>query len=150
MDPGKDLLLLTTALSWYLGIVMFDSDYAFTVTNVITHGIPYLILVQWYRLQTAQHDPVAARPHWVKYVAIVWILAYAEEFVWDVGVWHERGWLFGTPQDWSAMHAWLVPLLAVPQITHYVLDGFIWRRKQVPAWNRVPACDEQGTHSPAR
>ncbi len=23
----------------------------------------------------------------------------------------------------------IVPLLAVPQITHYVLDGFIWRRR---------------------
>jgi hypothetical protein len=23
---------------------------------------------------------------------------------------------------------WLVPLLALPQSTHYVLDGFIWRR----------------------
>ena len=23
----------------------------------------------------------------------------------------------------------LVPLLAVPQLTHYVLDGFIWRRR---------------------
>ena len=26
----------------------------------------------------------------------------------------------------------LVPLLALPQITHYVLDGFIWRRKSNP------------------
>jgi hypothetical protein len=23
----------------------------------------------------------------------------------------------------------LVPLLAIPQLTHYVLDGFIWRKK---------------------
>jgi hypothetical protein len=22
-----------------------------------------------------------------------------------------------------------VPLLAVPQLTHYILDGFVWRRK---------------------
>jgi hypothetical protein len=26
----------------------------------------------------------------------------------------------------------LVPLLAVPQITHYVLDGFLWRRRSNP------------------
>ena len=27
---------------------------------------------------------------------------------------------------------YLVPLLALPQLTHYVLDGFIWRRKSNP------------------
>ncbi len=25
-----------------------------------------------------------------------------------------------------------MPLLAVPQVTHYVLDGFIWRRRESP------------------
>ncbi len=64
----------------------------------------------------------------MKYLAVLWLLAYAEEFLWDVGVWHERSWLFGSPQDWSAYHSVLLPILAVPQITHYVLDGFIWRR----------------------
>jgi hypothetical protein len=32
---------------------------------------------------------------------------------------------------------WLVPLLALPQLTHYVLDGVFWRRGQNPelrAW----------------
>jgi hypothetical protein len=28
-----------------------------------------------------------------------------------------------------ALLMWLVPLLALPQSTHYVLDGFIWRRR---------------------
>ena len=27
---------------------------------------------------------------------------------------------------------WLVPLLALPQLTHYVLDGVFWRRAQNP------------------
>jgi len=27
----------------------------------------------------------------------------------------------------SAARTLLVPLLAVPQLTHYVLDGFVWR-----------------------
>ena len=26
----------------------------------------------------------------------------------------------------------VVPLLAVPQITHYLLDGFLWRRRSNP------------------
>jgi hypothetical protein len=28
--------------------------------------------------------------------------------------------------DWKT---YLVPLLAVPQLTHYVLDGFVWKGK---------------------
>lgn len=31
--------------------------------------------------------------------------------------------------DNKATLAWLVPLLALPQLTHYALDGFIWRLK---------------------
>jgi hypothetical protein len=48
-------------------------------------------------------------------------------------VWHERAWLFGAEWDTSALKVVLVPLLALPQITHYVLDGFIWRRKSNPS-----------------
>jgi hypothetical protein len=34
---------------------------------------------------------------------------------------------------------WLVPLLALPQSTHYVLDGFIWRRKKdTPVSTNLP------------
>jgi hypothetical protein len=36
-NPGKDLLVLTTVICWYVGMVVFNSDFAFTVTNVITH-----------------------------------------------------------------------------------------------------------------
>ena len=152
-NPGKDLVVATTAILWFVGIVVFDSDYAFTVTNVVPHGIPYLVLVYWYGHQQRrsnaaeekqveekpmEQEPASGQPRWLKYMAVVWLMAYAEEFLWDVSVWHERSWLFGTPQDWSAYHAVLLPLLAVPQITHYVLDGFIWRRT-ADSSSRVPA-----------
>jgi hypothetical protein len=71
------------------------------------------------------------------FVAAVWILAFAEELLWDKCVWHERDWLFGT--GW-AVREWrwlLVPLLALPQFTHYVLDGIIWRRKANPTFTLV-------------
>src|SRR6185436_9824454 len=48
LNIGKDIVLATTAVCWYVGIVTFNSDYAFTVTNVIIHGVPYLVLVYWY------------------------------------------------------------------------------------------------------
>lgn len=131
-NPGKDLLVLTTATCWYVGIILLDSDFAFTVTNVITHGVPYIVLVYWVRYRSSTAPRARPRASWVQFLAILWVLAYAEEFLWDVGVWHERAWLFGTSQDWAAYHALLVPLLAVPQVTHYILDGFIWKRKVNP------------------
>ncbi|QEF97394.1 hypothetical protein Mal15_14340 [Stieleria maiorica] len=131
-NPGKDLVVATTALCWYIGIITFNSDYAFTVTNVIIHGIPYMVLVYWYHQSAAQSQQrplpgVAMRLS--RFVGLIWILAYVEELVWDRGVWHQREWLFGAPWNLQSVEVVLVPLLAVPQITHYVLDGFIWKRR---------------------
>ena len=135
-NPGKDLVVLTTAVCWYLGIVALDSDFAFTVTNVIIHGVPYMVLVYWVNVRAAssvsQNSPRAWWQHAVVFVATIWVLAYAEELLWDRTLWHERGYLFGSQWQVSGVEAFLVPLLAVPQITHYVLDGFIWRRRSNP------------------
>lgn len=127
--PGKDLVVASTAICWYLGIVYFNSDFAFTVTNVLIHGIPYIVLVHWYRRRWTK-ELTAARPawrDWSVYLATIWVLAYTEELLWDRGVWHERSWLFG--DGWNASQVLLVPLLAVPQLTHYILDGFLWKRR---------------------
>ena len=129
---GKDIVVATTALCWYLGIVVYDSDYAFTVTNVIIHGVPYIALVWWVRVRS---EPTpAARPfnRLVVILGVIWALAFVEELLWDRGVWRERGWLFGSGWNTSELRMFLVPLLAVPQLTHYILDGFIWRRRDNP------------------
>jgi len=139
-NPGKDLVVFTTALCWYVGIVAINSDYAFLVTNVVIHGIPYLVLVYWYgwvRQRPAPSRPSSHVRTIAIFVAVVWILAFAEELLWDRLVWHERSWLFGA--SWPA-YEWkwlLVPLLALPQLTHYVLDGFIWRRRANPGFTLV-------------
>jgi len=138
-NPGKDIVVLTTAVCWYAGIVAYNSDYAFTVTNVVIHGVPYMALVWWYARRRAPRAGATYRRlvRWpLVFLATLWLLAYAEELLWDRGVWHERAWLFGAAWDASAWKAWLVPALALPQITHYVLDGFIWRRKSNPILSR--------------
>ena len=134
-NPGKDIVVVTTAACWYAGIVAFNSDYAFTVTNVVIHGVPYMALVYFYaRARRAElgktYNLLARGP--VAFLLTLWALAYAEELLWDRGVWHERGWLFGAGFDASSWKLWLVPLLALPQATHYVLDGFVWRRRGNP------------------
>lgn len=132
---GKDIVVATTAVCWYVGIVAFNSDYAFTVTNVIIHGVPYFALIYFYARMRRESAGPAYRilsANWLVFLATLWALAYIEELFWHRGVWHERQWLFGPDWDIAAIKAYVVPLLAVPQLTHYVLDGFIWRRKNNP------------------
>ncbi|MGQ0542445.1 MAG: hypothetical protein ACT4O9_11440 [Blastocatellia bacterium] len=132
LNIGKDIVVATTAVCWYVGIVMFNSDYAFTVTNVIIHGVPYFALIYVYaKARSESTGPFyrAFSQNWVIFLTTLWALAYVEELFWNRGVWHEKNWLFGTNWDWTGWKVYLVPLLAVPQLTHYILDGFIWRRK---------------------
>jgi hypothetical protein len=136
LNPGKDIIIATTAVCWYVGIVAFNSDYAFTVTNVIIHGVPYFALVYWYsqqRRETATSFYKTLSSNWLVFLATLWLLAYTEELFWARGVWHERMWVFGAAEnggwDWSKISVFIVPLLALPQFTHYMLDGFLWKRK---------------------
>jgi hypothetical protein len=139
-NPGKDIVVLTTAICWYVGIVWFNSDYAFTVTNVIIHGVPYFALVFWYwrmRRPAAQRTPERVAGWLAVFFATLWLLAYVEELLWHRIIWHERGWLFGASWYVGGWEMVLVPLLTLPQLTHYILDGFIWKRRSNPDFNLV-------------
>ncbi len=142
----KNLLLLGTALSWWVGIVALDNDLAFTSANVLAHGIPYVALIWIYGRNQAALEPqkrlfgklTSARFFTFRmlplFVGILLLLAYAEEGLWDGLVWQEHTRLFAPFHLLPAVHSdtiltWLVPLLALPQLTHYALDGFIWRLK---------------------
>ncbi len=133
-NPGKDAVVATTAAAWLVGVVLFDSDYAFTVTNVFIHGIPYLALVYFDRRAKVERE--RAKPDLfsrvVFFVGLLWLIAYAEELAWDRTIWQERPWLFGPALEVGAWKALLVPLLALPQTTHYVLDAFLWKRRFEP------------------
>jgi hypothetical protein len=138
-NPGKDAVVATTALAWLVGVVLFDSDYAFTVTNVFIHGIPYIALVYFYR--RGQREATRAAPDLfsrvVFFVGLLWLIAYVEELAWDRSVWQERPWLFGQPWDVGTWKGLVVPLLALPQTTHYVLDAFLWKRRSNPEVARM-------------
>lgn len=148
VSTGKDLVIATTWLTWYVGIVVLDSDYAFTVTNVLVHGIPYLALVWRYgrgrfRGTAGALGRVFHARGWPLFLATLVAAAWLEEWGWDRFVWHERPVLFPGPDvaASAAALALLVPLLALPQATHYVLDGWIWRRKDNPGLARQLGLD---------
>lgn len=134
VSAGKNVVVAGTWICWYAGIVVLDSDYAFTVTNVLIHGIPYLALVWRYgRGRYAElRGPVARlfqRGLWPLYLLLLLAAAFVEEWGWDRLVWHEHGALFPGMDAVLARDtlALVVPLLALPQATHYVLDAWIWR-----------------------
>jgi hypothetical protein len=143
----KNLLLAGTAFSWFFGIVIFNNDLAFTATNVIAHGIPYMALIWLYghnqdRLQGEAHSSFVwpslrhffAWRAWPVFALALFAMAYVEEGIWDGLVWREHDKLFSVFQSLPGIQnhtilALVVPLLALPQITHYILDAFIWRLK---------------------
>ncbi len=128
---GKSLIVVTTALTWYLGIVAFNNDWAFTLLNVLPHGIPYMILVwRQSKVEPAKTGPahalIQAGP--LVFATLLITLAYGEEWLWDLGIWHDHSTLFGAGWNLNGhVQAFIVPLLALPQAAHYLLDGFIWR-----------------------
>jgi hypothetical protein len=140
---GKHLVVATTAACWYVGIVSTNTDYTFTVTNVFIHGVPYITLVFFYARNAAAEAPrgPAARllaRGVVVFLATLWVIAYVEEMLWDRALWHDRDWLFGGGLDIGSVGAMiLAPLLATPQLTHYVLDAFLWRRNANPRLGRL-------------
>lgn len=153
VNVPKALVVAGTAVSWYVGIVALDGDATFTLINVVAHGVPYMGLV--WGLQPAVQAPAPRRNAWAQtlhaaatFVALIALLAYVEEGLWDGLVWREHASLFpafAALPSFSdrATLACLVPLLAMPQLTHYVIDGFIWRR---PAPPRPPGFAPQPRH----
>jgi hypothetical protein len=141
---GKHLVVATTAACWYVGIIATNTDYAFTITNVFIHGVPYLALVYVYA-RNASREPESSRGAGAKllsrgvvmFLATLWVIAYVEEMIWDRAIWHDRSYLFGSALDVGGFAALIAPLLAVPQLTHYVLDGFLWRRSANPRLGRL-------------
>jgi len=134
---GKIFWLLLTAFNWYFGIIYFNSDLIFTVTNVVAHGVPYFVLILYYNHQKANIKKVENRLTWVPAVVLlvtVFLLAFGEEYLWDLLLFRDNPDLFSVffPYTESTlrlpiMQAFALAILTVPQATHYVLDGFIWK-----------------------
>lgn len=145
----KVLIILGTYLAWWSGIVWVATDWAFTITNVISHGIPYfaLILINHFTKDKSSDLYFFNSDQWQKLprpfiiasaLLLVFSLAYIEEGLWDSFLWHDHNEYFKWflrdlynkgPITELGLQSFLIPLLALPQTTHYALDGLIWRRQ---------------------
>jgi hypothetical protein len=134
----KFLIIAGSFLSWYFGIVHYNGDLVFTLLNVVSHGIPYMALIWIYGKKRYTNNNKVGRVlkkvfnkyGLLLFLLIIFILAILEEWLWDWLVWKDHKVIFGSLGSVSIEDKWLnflVPILALPQITHYILDGFIWR-----------------------
>jgi hypothetical protein len=137
---GRIMLTLSTAFAWYACIVMINNDFTFSLVNVIGHGIPYLALVWFSEKKSVTQKSESFRQYifskWglLLFYAIVFIFAYAEEGIWDTLVWREHSelfsWMYIFPTiDSHKILAFVIPLLIMPQVVHYILDAYIWKKK---------------------
>jgi len=140
----KNLLMLGTIVSWYMGIVYFKGDLTFTLLNVVSHGIPYYALVWAYG--NNQQKKITMKENWMKlffnpkniflFVGFLVVLAYLEEMLWDGFIWKEHNSVFPLTNllpdltGFKSLASLVIPLLALPQLMHYFIDGFIWKMKK--------------------
>ena len=154
----RNALILGTALSWYVGIVAAAGDLVFTLTNVVAHGIPYMALTCIYARRRDDRAVSEGAPsgdgrvqntrslfvlRLLPYaIGLLVVLAFVEEGLWDGLIWREHLALFPGFQFLPHIQnlttlSLLVPLLSVPQMTHYVIDGVIWRLRTHPEWRKT-------------
>lgn len=127
----KNLIIIGTGLSWYFGIVYYNNDLIFTLLNVVSHGIPYMALIFLKEInnndQSNRNLVLINLKKVLFFLFSLFVLAFFEEFIWEIMVWNE---FFTFDFDFYNWHFIVVPLLAVPQFTHYLLDGFIWKNNK--------------------
>lgn len=141
------LWIVTTAINWHIGIVWFNSDLIFTITNVVAHGLPYFVLVTFYFAREREKKLTLTLNPFLKYAGIVVLIAvsfaFFEELLWDYFINKDKTVIFSgfVNYDTAAKLSPLtkniiIALLALPQTTHYVLDRFIWKTQSNPNFKK--------------
>lgn len=136
----KHIIIAGTYLSWYFGIVYFNSDIAFTALNIVSHGIPYMALIYFSEKNSSSvhaENLILRWKNWAWVLFIVSLFAFAffEEALWDGLHWRDHetifSWFYFLPIiRMTELQSVVIPLLALPQITHYLIDGVIWRKQK--------------------
>tara|TARA_B100001105_G_C22354586_1_gene427359 strand:- start:85 stop:1197 length:1113 start_codon:yes stop_codon:yes gene_type:complete len=143
INTGKIIWVLTTASNWYLGIIFFNSDLVFSVSNVVAHGVPYLVLITWYVIRKRD---LLRRVPLLRLIRVRWVLliiggslllAFFEEYGWDLFLNGEKRRFFShfLPYSFEVLtnpigRALATAILSLPQITHYIIDGVIWKNNK--------------------
>jgi hypothetical protein len=120
--PGTAWLVASTA-NWAAAIPLSRTDLGFSVANVVGHGVPYFALVA---VACAREQPRRfGRGRDLAAAGALCVgLAMAEEMAWDWSTWREHVFTGSPPGELVGL---AFAALAVPQLTHYLLDGVAWK-----------------------
>lgn len=139
LNLGAVSLVLSTFVTWYYGIIYYNNDTVFTITNIVAHGVPYLymVFISTYNKSYKSNLKIVEKLYGAPIVVAVFFfvftlvaLSFFEEFLWDVFFWKNTRNLVVEIKPFILDKFWLtflVPLLALPKMTHYLIDGFIWK-----------------------
>jgi len=121
----------------------------------VAHGVPYLVLINWYVIRKKRILATGEKPYTFRWRWIGWIfggslfLAFIEEYGWDVLINREKQAFFIVflPYTLSltaipTIQAAVLSVLILPQVTHYVIDGVIWKNNEKnPHLNQILSID---------
>jgi hypothetical protein len=147
LNLPKNLLMLGTAIAWYVGMVRFNAFMIFYVVLQICHSMPYIALIWAYGHRKWSRTSQGAskskfnygfffRPSSIAvFLGLIVILSYVElSFLETLDLQSQY-----PPEIFGSLEflrpklmpflAVLMPIMAVPQLTHYVLDAVIWRMR---------------------
>ena len=97
-----------------------------------------MALIIFYQLkkQQVKGGKLLYRKAWIisSILLFSFLFAFSEEYFWDMFLNREKGAFFATffnyPFESISLSHWqnlALVILALPQVTHYILDGFIWK-----------------------
>lgn len=144
----KNSIALGTYLAWYTGIVALNSGVSFALLNMVLHGVPYVALIWVYAHRKVERE----RKPWLifglpartvfsaaglpLFLGLLALFGYCEEAAWSALYTQAEAPLYSWVwtilprlENETAIGFWLTVLLT-PQMTHYLLDGFIWRLRK--------------------
>lgn len=145
LNPGKLFIMMGSWLTWGIG-TSFDGQVLTLGWLNLFHGIPFIVMVGVYcRNRWATLAPIGCSDRvivlltkqWRLFIPCLVLLGLLEDLLWDIFVWQDY-----VPLLWEAFLPRLagelpelgpvcksvaVSLLSVPQVVHYILDGYIWK-----------------------
>jgi hypothetical protein len=121
---SKFMVFLNTLFGWYIARVFVKDLYLGIWLVIFHHSIPYLFVV-------LKHERASKKMNWLKdlgkyRIPILYITCFLAYTVYH----------FLTESEWiremknqEIMNAMILSFIAIPGLTHFILDAFIWKKK---------------------
>lgn len=134
----RNLMLISTIITWFAGIIYFDNDFTFMACIVIAHKIQNIALssLNGNKIYQTGHflsyygQKFLQKKYIIIFLSVVSVLLYLffyiKNFIITYGyqaIFIGKNSLSQNGYDVKALTC-IVPLLMVPQITHYIFDSF--------------------------